>query len=887
MAQFKAEAGKTYINPETGQKVSFTAEELESPAVGFLSDQFQVDAPTPQPTPQESTTPIDSSTETSPFFGIPTEVSNQLPTEESAQQFQQAVQQGETQETALKQATGTTSQIPDLQGTQISNEADLQAKREELTAAGVDPGDFSKFITSPDEQGRLFFRQPATLTSPTGEKRVVATGSEEASKLLSSGFTLGDRFDDKLIESQTMVEEPPIDIQKTNDPNAFASETAAANAAAYSKSVDEEVNRLYQLLSGFESEEKTQLNELFDQFTEATDALTGRGEMQRKEEEKRQIEEKAQRLARKNTELKAKLAEINALTASYQAENAAEATRPQTLSRLRGSEAANYRNYIAQKNLLTSEASFIQAEVLGLQGEVQAAQNAADRAVELEFMDRESRANALLSQISILQDRVSKDEANYTRAVGLALEQEQQRIAEAKQAKREIANVMISAFEAGINDPAVISRIKNAKSRTEALEILGQNLPEQQDLPSISEQLAADKAGFDIVDGKIVSQQRTGQTVTDASGSTFDIGTYATDPNHEARVQSILDNMGQMTSVEQMNDYIQSVAPGSPVTGQMIANASEKFGTSWETMMAIMQQDSSFGTAGKGARTFNPGNVGNTDSGAEVDYGSWQAGVDAVAKNLAGRKVDSNLDITQFSSIVDQAAQLAGAEDQRESTRNIIENALSNGDFVTAYAQIANNVEEGLTGTVKTRFANARTDYNVMAGMADAIQQYVNAGGDTGFLKGKAEDVAQRFGQIANSNDPEFAALGAQLQREFQTYRNIMTGAAFTPKESREYEKVNPTTGKSLDLNLAVIQGALNQLENRIVSTIETRVPGATEKIYSQIPGAQTQSPDTLEQLGVSQEQQNLFSEVVSQGSSKDDDDEGGFWTGFLNSLGF
>lgn len=158
----------------------------------------------------------------------------------------------------------------------------------------------------------------------------------------------------------------------------------------------------------------------------------------------------------------------------------------------------------------------------------------------------------------------------------------------------------------------------------------------------------------------------TGLTVTDASGATYDIGTYATDPNHEARIQSILDNMGQMTSVSQMDSYIQSVAPGSPITGQMIANASEKYGTSWETMMAIMQQDSSFGTKGAGARSFNPGNVGNTETatstGNLVNFGDWQSGVDAVAQNLARRRTDGQqvntqeTTPTQYPEVVKNAA---------------------------------------------------------------------------------------------------------------------------------------------------------------------------------------------------------------------------------------
>jgi hypothetical protein len=54
-----------------------------------------------------------------------------------------------------------------------------------------------------------------------------------------------------------------------------------------------------------------------------------------------------------------------------------------------------------------------------------------------------------------------------------------------------------------------------------------------------------------------------------------------------------------------------------------------------------------------------------------------------------------------------------------------------------------------------------------------------------------------------------------------------MTGAAFSPAESKDYASVNPTLGKSLNLNLSVIDGALNQLENRITSTVDARVPSA------------------------------------------------------------
>lgn len=185
----------------------------------------------------------------------------------------------------------------------------------------------------------------------------------------------------------------------------------------------------------------------------------------------------------------------------------------------------------------------------------------------------------------------------------------------------------------------------------------------------------------------------------------------------------------------------------------------------------------------------------------------------------------------EYASVINNAANLLGAEKAKQSRKDIA-NAIANKDYTTAFATIANNVEQNLTGEPKTKFANARTDYAVMAGMRDAVQEYADGGGDMGLLVGKEEEIKRKLG----IDSGKASELAVQLWREFQTYRSNMTGAAFSAQESRDYASVNPTLGKSLDLNLSVIDGSLNQLENRILGTIETRVPGA-KKIYGLVTG--------------------------------------------------
>lgn len=120
----------------------------------------------------------------------------------------------------------------------------------------------------------------------------------------------------------------------------------------------------------------------------------------------------------------------------------------------------------------------------------------------------------------------------------------------------------------------------------------------------------------------------------------YDIKSYATDPKHEVNVANIYSKIPDVSTTDTIDSYIKKVAKNSPVTGQAIIAAAQKYNVDPKMILAIMQQDSTLGTAGKAVRTKNPGNVGNDDTGALRTYSSWDDGVMAVAKNLAWRKIN-------------------------------------------------------------------------------------------------------------------------------------------------------------------------------------------------------------------------------------------------------
>lgn len=77
--------------------------------------------------------------------------------------------------------------------------------------------------------------------------------------------------------------------------------------------------------------------------------------------------------------------------------------------------------------------------------------------------------------------------------------------------------------------------------------------------------------------------------------------------------------------------------PWTPLTAEMVLSSARTYNVPVSYIMAIMKNDSGYGTQWLGAKTHNPGNVGNMDDNSTKDRWTWEAGVDAVAQNLSKR----------------------------------------------------------------------------------------------------------------------------------------------------------------------------------------------------------------------------------------------------------
>jgi hypothetical protein len=180
-----------------------------------------------------------------------------------------------------------------------------------------------------------------------------------------------------------------------------------------------------------------------------------------------------------------------------------------------------------------------------------------------------------------------------------------------------------------------------------------------------------------------------------------------------------------LNSASDVTAYINKVAPNSSMTGEMIMNSASKYNVPANLLVAIAQHESGFGTLGRGARTNNPGNVGNVDSGSNVNWGNWQSGTDALANNIARRDTTSqtSTDALEGSKVITEKESKLKKElnnvatgmnkDLRNSLINSVTKYFNSGDLAAAESMINEAAISKLGVTEKETF-----DMNERAGQS-------------------------------------------------------------------------------------------------------------------------------------------------------------------------
>ena len=201
---------------------------------------------------------------------------------------------------------------------------------------------------------------------------------------------------------------------------------------------------------------------------------------------------------------------------------------------------------------------------------------------------------------------------------------------------------------------------------------------------------------------------------------------------------------------------------------------------------------------------------------------------DLIGLRNQGKAQEESFDFDQdFAATILNAAALSGSVSGTANAQESLSRFIKNGDYESAYQRMINLVSSGLGGKSKTDFDNRSKDILVLNKLRDRIEQFDQENpGQMGLLNGTEEEIKRKLLGIGSGPASELATY---LQRNFFGFRSDLSGAAFGAGESRDYASVNPTLSKELDLNLSVIDGALNQLNDSVDSTMESKIRGSVE----------------------------------------------------------
>ena len=173
-------------------------------------------------------------------------------------------------------------------------------------------------------------------------------------------------------------------------------------------------------------------------------------------------------------ELRQDFADINAQilekSAQYKVLQVENQNKPITMNTIIGNDRAIM-------NAAAADIGLLQAQALGLQGQIETAQNTVNRAIDLKYSSIQSQMDIYQAQLNALQPTLNKQEKQQALAQQLLLDEQQQALKDLKAQESDIQGIMLDYINSGGTSASVMNQISNAPSVTEAIKILGANIP--------------------------------------------------------------------------------------------------------------------------------------------------------------------------------------------------------------------------------------------------------------------------------------------------------------------------------------------------------------------------------------------------------------------------
>lgn len=165
------------------------------------------------------------------------------------------------------------------------------------------------------------------------------------------------------------------------------------------------------------------------------------------------------------------------------------------------------------------------------------------------------------------------------------------------------------------------------------------------------------------------------------------------------------------------------------------------------------------------------------------------------------------------SPYVKAAKKLPGAlpPSERKAVEGNILTAISQGDTEAAKGYLTEAIYQASDAEQKKRLDSYTNLISAVSSIQEDLDAFEAAGGNTGFFKGKIENIA---GKIGTQLDPKLRSIAQRITTNLIQFRQAYTGAAFSNQESAQYESLLPSTGNVPALNKTITSALIKEFEN-------------------------------------------------------------------------
>ena len=168
---------------------------------------------------------------------------------------------------------------------------------------------------------------------------------------------------------------------------------------------------------------------------------------------------------------------------------------------------------------------------------------------------------------------------------------------------------------------------------------------------------------------------------------------------------------------------------------------------------------------------------------------------------------------------------LASGKFSKDQARAIT-NAITNGEDPATV--IKNNARNIMRPDVAGKVEKNEEIKASMDDLKNVFNAYYAAGGKTSLIKGTMENVQAKMGGV---NDPKLRELAIQVQTQLQSYRNAVSGTAYSNQEGQDIASVFPGINKSTQLNDAIFAGRDKALDSSIDNAYRVVLGGGYDQI--------------------------------------------------------